>query len=51
MGKNEDSLQFLLDLNSQIAEDEEAAKPVVGPGLPSVVTNRKAFVTKDCLKP
>lgn len=49
MPNGADPLVFLLDLNLALAAAEAAGKLIQGPGLPPVVTNRKAFVTKDCI--
>ena len=49
MGKAEDALAFLLDLNQMVAEREEAGQAVVGPGLPLCVINPAALVTDDCI--
>ena len=49
MGKKQDALQFLLDLNEEMAAEEESGNAVIGPGLPSFVTDMKSFITKDCL--
>lgn len=49
MKANDDPLAFLLSLNGQLAEAEASMKPVIGPGLPRVVTNPSAFVTDDCV--
>ena len=49
MGKNEDILKFLLNLNKELYLKEEKGQKVVGPGLPLSVKNPKEFITKDCI--
>lgn len=44
-----DPLDFLLNLNADLADREASMKPVVGPGLPPVVENTAEFITKDCI--
>lgn len=45
-----DHLQFLLDLNLQLAKRESDGQPVIGPGLsPSAQRIRRALVTRDCV--
>ena len=46
--KQDNHLQFLLDLNSSIAEKEEAGKDVVGPGIPDWI-EKDQLVTEDCV--
>jgi hypothetical protein len=43
----EDPLAYILSLNAQVANGD----PVQGPGLPSFVKDREAYVTEDCIKP
>ena len=50
MKANADPLAFLLDLNRELASREVDGKPVVGPGLPPVVTDSKPFITSDCVR-
>jgi hypothetical protein len=50
MDKSEDPLPFILDLNQSVAGNEEIWKPVVGPGLPSVVKDRTKLVSHDCIR-
>ena len=50
MSKSADPLAFLLDLNLTLASVEATGKAIQGPGLPSLVTDRKPFITKDCVK-
>lgn len=50
MGKSDDPLAFLLDLNQTVANKEDAGQAVVGPGLPPVVKDRKKLVTHDCIR-
>ena len=47
----EDPLAYLLSLNAQVAIAEANGDPVQGPGLPSFVKDREAYVTEDCVKP
>ena len=49
MKAKDDPLKFLLDLNEGMAAKEQRGEDVVGPGLPSVVTDRKPFITNDCI--
>jgi hypothetical protein len=53
MGKRDQVLDFLFELNSDLAAREASGKPVVGPGLPPSVKDGSDFVTLDCfpLKP
>lgn len=39
----------LLQLNCDLAAQEESGKKVVGPGLPQCIKDRKAFITDDCI--
>ncbi len=50
MTKTEDFLPFLLDLNQTVAKKEEAGEFVIGPGLPTIIKERRKFITEDCLK-
>ncbi len=50
MKANEDPLQFLLNLNFEVAERETQGLPVVAPGLPPCVTDASEFITDDCVK-
>ena len=50
MKANANPLAFLLDLNLKLAEREASLQPVVGPGLPSVVTDPTPFITTDCVR-
>jgi hypothetical protein len=47
----EDPLAYLLSLNAQVATAEANGDSVQGPGLPSFVKDREAYVTEDCVKP
>ena len=49
MGKGQDALAFLLDLNHTLAAAEAKGLPVTGPGLPAIAKGTKGFVTNDCL--
>lgn len=50
MKANEDPLQFLLNLNFEVAERETQGLPVVAPSLPACVTDASEFITNDCVK-
>ncbi|MBW4548982.1 MAG: N-6 DNA methylase [Symplocastrum torsivum CPER-KK1] len=50
MKANGDSLQFLLNLNFEVAERETQGLAVVAPGLPPCVTEASEFITDDCVK-
>ncbi|MBW3600888.1 MAG: class I SAM-dependent DNA methyltransferase, partial [Planctomycetes bacterium] len=50
MPADADVLEFLLDLNQQLAEREARGKNIAGPGLPPSVTNPTEFVSDDCVK-
>ena len=43
-------LEFLLQLNSDVAAAESEGKRVLGPGLPSSINQRHLFTTDDCLR-
>lgn len=45
-----DILQQLLDLNKKVAQAESAGKEVQAPGLPNWVSNRKKYISNDCVK-
>jgi hypothetical protein len=49
MAKSDDPLAFFLALNQQVVSNEDTQQPVVGPGLPPIVKNKKSFVTSDRL--
>lgn len=49
MGKDEDALKFLLDLNLELSNKESLGERIVGPGLPPCVKDAKQYVTKDCV--
>lgn len=49
ISKSDDLLSFLFELNQSVASKEDAGEPVVGPGLPPIVTDRMKFVTEDCI--
>tara|TARA_Y100000310_G_scaffold317889_1_gene371304 strand:- start:528 stop:3404 length:2877 start_codon:yes stop_codon:yes gene_type:complete len=50
MKPKDDPLAFLFHLNKEFAKREEAMKPVVGPGLPSVVDDPASLTTTDCIR-
>lgn len=49
MSKNTDVLEFLLQLNCEIAEKEQRGLKVGGPGVPEQVRDRHTLVTSDCV--
>lgn len=49
MSKGDEALAFLLNLNQMLAVAETKGLSVTGPGLPSFITARAPFVTKDRL--
>jgi hypothetical protein len=51
MGKKDDILTFLLNLNLSVAKLEKAGVEVIGPGLPPSVPRLKSLVTSDCIAP
>lgn len=51
MSKKAEPLEFLLKLNGEVVATEKAGKAIQGPGLPAVVTDSKAFISKDCIEP
>ena len=44
-------LEFILDLNRKVSSREASGEPVIGPGFPSRVYDRSAFVSEDCVQP
>lgn len=49
MPKGKDAVQFLFDLNQELAEKQENGQEVRGPGLPSFINDPAAYVTSDRL--
>ncbi|MDB5438125.1 MAG: modification methyltransferase-related protein [Caulobacteraceae bacterium] len=49
MPNKADPLTFLLNLNLELAQQEDDGISIQGPGLPSVVTSRAGLVTKDAI--
>jgi hypothetical protein len=49
MGKDDDVLKFLLDLNLDLSNKESLDEKIVGPGLSPCVKDAKQYVTKDCI--
>lgn len=49
MSKRDDPLDFLFELNAEVASREDAMQPVVGPGLPPCVKEPSEFVSDDVL--
>ena len=50
MPKDEDILQFLLDLNLECAAREKAGEKINPPGLPLSASDRDEFITEDCIR-
>ena len=50
MGKNEEPLSFLLNLNRCVSEREANQEPVLAPGLPPTIKNASEFISSDCVK-
>ena len=50
MGRNADTLQFLLNLNGHLYEKEENGEDVQGPGLPDKIKDKSAIVSEDCVR-
>ncbi len=48
--RQDDLLQFLLELNFMVADREANNLPVIAPGLPPCVTNPSEFITDDCVR-
>ncbi len=51
MPKGTDYLQFILELNQVVSNNEKKGLMVQGPGLPSSVKDRDSFVSEDCIEP
>jgi hypothetical protein len=49
MRSKSDPLRFLLELNDTVAAREAKGEPVLGPGLPRGVGERRFFVSADCV--
>jgi hypothetical protein len=49
MPKSLDALEFLFNLNQEVAEKERVGQSVIGPGLPPMVKNSKDYITDDCI--
>jgi hypothetical protein len=49
MDRDEDPLAFLLRQNLELADKEAKGETITPPGLPTLVSNREAFVTEDCV--
>ena len=50
IGKNDDILAFLLDLNNRVFEKEKRKLPVVSPGLPDFIDDHSQYMTTDCIE-
>jgi hypothetical protein len=51
MKKTADDLTFIFELNQEVAANEAAGKPILGPGLPSYINDRDQFVSADAIQP
>jgi hypothetical protein len=51
MGKRDEALQFLLELNQALAAKEESGEAITGPGLPPTFKDSKLLITSDCIHP
>ncbi|GAB9243221.1 DNA methyltransferase [Bradyrhizobium diazoefficiens] len=49
MPKGKDAVQFLFDLNQELAVKQENGQEVRGPGLPSFINDPAAYITSDRL--
>jgi hypothetical protein len=49
MPPSADPLEFLLELNAEVADAEATGDEVQGAGLPSFINDRSAYVSKDCI--
>lgn len=49
MARKDDMLTSLLELNGKLAQEEAAGRAIAGPGLPSQVTDRAAYVSADAV--
>jgi type II restriction/modification system DNA methylase subunit YeeA len=50
MSEKEDVLAFLLDLNLKCAEKEDRGETIVGPGLPSWISDWESYISTDCIR-
>lgn len=50
MSAKADPLAFLLKLNLKLAAHEQAGKKITPPGLPVPVSEKKQFITSDCVR-
>lgn len=46
-----DPLEFLFKLNQAVATAQQAGEPVLGPGLPAWVGDRRPWISLDCITP
>ncbi len=51
MGKRDETLKFLLELNQSLAAKEANGEAIAGPGLPPSVKDPARFITGDCIRP
>ena len=51
MSPSDSVLQVLFELNQQLAQAEEDARPVIAPGLPPHVTSPSRLITDDAVQP
>lgn len=49
MTKQQNPLEFLMELNTEIWEAEQAGEVVQGPGLPACIQSHQDFVSGDVL--
>ncbi len=49
MNQTEDILSHLLILNEEVSVKESCGENVIAPGLPNIITNKKDFITNDCV--
>ena len=49
MPRDSDAAAFLLNLNLELAAKEAEGTAVIGPGLPSTISDPASFITRDCL--
>ena len=49
MSPKANTLEFLFDLNQELAQKEASPQQLVGPGLPPIVKDAAEFITDDCI--
>lgn len=50
MGKRDETLEFFLDLNQELAAKEAKGDTISGPGLPPSIKNAAPYITGDCIQ-